>query len=207
MCENIQLIFAVFRMGVYSLFRRLCCGGPPPAKPSFTVIGLGMGGSGKSSLLATVSGEAADDIPPTVGFSIKALMFDNCFVDVKELGGGDNVRPYWNRYYSGAQGVIFVVDSSADDVSMEKCRNQFEDALDDPDLDGLPLLVLANFQDKANARKEQEIRDILELETLSRPWLIQACSLANRDSIMEGFKRFNKLLMSSQRGAGEFDKI
>jgi len=34
------------------------------------VLCLGLGGAGKSSLLATVSGESTDDIEPTVGKSL-----------------------------------------------------------------------------------------------------------------------------------------
>ncbi|XP_052795913.1 ADP-ribosylation factor-like protein 15 [Mya arenaria] len=207
MCENLQLIFAVFRMGVYSLFRRLCCGGPPPARPTFNVLCLGLGGSGKSSLLAKVSGESTDAIEPTVGFSIKALMFDSCFVDVKELGGGDNVRPYWNRYYGGSQGVIFVVDSSADSSTMDKCLAAFDEALSHPELDGLPLLVLANFQDKPRARREDEVVNLLNLGNLTRPWAIQGCMLQDKDSIVKGFDTYNKMLLAQGRNTGDFDKI
>ncbi|KAJ8304983.1 hypothetical protein KUTeg_018566, partial [Tegillarca granosa] len=137
-------------------FRRLCGMGPPPVRPNFTVLCLGLSNSGKSTLLAVLSGESADSIRPTIGFSIKALMFDECFVDVKELGGGDTVRPYWDKYYLGAQGVIFVVDSSADEDSYKIASTELHNALADPELDRLPLLVLCNFQDKPGARKQDE---------------------------------------------------
>ena len=56
----------------FQIFRRLCCRGPPPIKPNFTVLCLGLKGAGKSTLLAVLSGESSDEIAPTVG-SYKAL--------------------------------------------------------------------------------------------------------------------------------------
>ncbi|KAL4227629.1 ADP-ribosylation factor-like protein 15 [Mactra antiquata] len=207
MCENIQLMFAVLRISIYSLFRRLCCKGPPPVRPNFTVLCLGIGKSGKSTLLAKVSGESTDEIEPTVGFSIKALMFDECFVDVKELGGGDNVRPYWDRYYTGAQGIIYVIDCSSDEETMEKSKKEFDKAMGNHQLDGLPLLVLANYQDVPGARNESQIKQIFELETLDRFWVVQPCTASDKSSIEKGFNKFNSLLLSPARGKGEFDQI
>ena len=71
--------------------------------------------------------------------------------------GGDTVRPYWDRYFLGAQGVIFVVDSSADEKTMDLTIQEFHKALDNNQLDGLPLLILANYQDVKGARSEQEV--------------------------------------------------
>lgn len=178
-------------------------------RPNFTVLCLGVGASGKSTLLAKVSGEATDEIEPTVGFSIKALMFDECFVDVKELGGGDNVRPYWDRYYTTAQGVIFVVESSCDEKTMEVTKAEFHKAMQNEQLSGLPLLVLANFQDVPGARTEQQIREALDLDKEQRPWVIQACSARDKDSVVKGFSKFNQLLLSPHNtvGPGEFHSI
>ncbi|XP_060075854.1 ADP-ribosylation factor-like protein 15 [Ylistrum balloti] len=197
MCENLLLICAVFRIAVYSFFRRLCGFGPPPAKPNFTVLCLGLEGSGKSSLLAVLSGEKYEDIPPTIGFSIKALMFDDCIVDVKELGGRESVRPYWDRYYAGAQGIIFVVDSTSSDENLKLASNELHKALGDPVLDDLPLLVLCSYQDKQNAKSPTQIQEILEvnLEDGHRPWTIHGCSIQDRESIKESFEKFNEFLL------------
>ena len=71
--------------------------------------------------------------------------------------GGDNVRPYWDRYYGGAQGVIFVIDSSCDAKTMETTVKEFNRALDNDELEGLPLFVLANFQDVPGARSASDV--------------------------------------------------
>lgn len=176
-------------------------------RPNFTVLCLGLAKSGKSTLLAKVSGEATDNIEPTVGFSIKALMFDECFVDVKELGGGEHVRPYWDRYYTGSQGVIFVVDSSSDDKTMEIARTEFDKALSHHELDGLPLLVLANYQDVPGARSETQIKELFDLDAQDRTWVIQGCTASDKSSIEKGFHRFNALLVNPPTQKGEFHSI
>ncbi|KAK3521466.1 hypothetical protein QTP70_005778 [Hemibagrus guttatus] len=68
-------------------FRALCCKGPPPPRPEYDVVCIGLTGSGKTSLLSRLCNEAADTIVPTTGFSIKAVPFQNAILNVKELGG------------------------------------------------------------------------------------------------------------------------
>lgn len=67
------------------------------------------------------------------------------------------MRPYWDRYYTGGHGIIFVVDSSADDKTMEVAKTEFDKALSHHELDGLPLLMLANYQDVPGARTEEQV--------------------------------------------------
>lgn len=47
----------------------------------------------------------------------------------------------------------------------------------------------------------------LKLKVLKTPWVIQACSLHDKDSIVKGFDSYNKLLIAARNGAGEFDQI
>ncbi|KAK3601045.1 hypothetical protein CHS0354_029269 [Potamilus streckersoni] len=197
MCENIQLMWAVIRIGIYSLFRRICCGGSPPVKPNYTVICIGLSKSGKSSILAKLSGESTDNIEPTIGFSIKALIFDNCFLDVKELGGGDNVRPYWDRYYLGTQGIIFVVNSAGSEEELNTTKEEFRKVMENEQLEGFPLLVLCNHQDQEAARSTDEITKLLNLEkqTGERPWAVHGTSANDKSSIKAGFEKLNKFLL------------
>lgn len=76
---------------------------------------------------------------------------------VLPLVGGDNVRPYWDKYFQGAQGVVYVIDSSCDEETMNQNKDEFEKALNNEELDNLPLLILASHQDKIGARKPEEV--------------------------------------------------
>ncbi|KAK3097809.1 hypothetical protein FSP39_013395 [Pinctada imbricata] len=194
--------------------RRLCGFSPPAEKPNLNVLCLGLTKSGKSTLLAVLSGEGLDEVQPTVGFSIKALMFDDCILDVKELGGGENVRPYWDRYFSGSQGVVFVVNSAASEEEMTQANTELHKALADPELDGLPLLLLCNFSDVDGARSTSQVEEKLEvrLETGHRECVIASCSTKDKDSIKSAFLKYNKILMANRAKSkeakdGEFDSV
>ncbi|XP_064410559.1 ADP-ribosylation factor-like protein 15 isoform X3 [Latimeria chalumnae] len=145
----------------YLCFRALCCKGPPPPRPEFDVVCIGLMGSGKTSLLSQLCSESTENILPTTGFSIKAVPFQNAILNVKELGGADNIRKYWSRYYQGSQGVIFVLDSASSEDDLEIARNELHSALQHPQLCTLPFLILANHQDKPAARTVQESNAVL----------------------------------------------
>ncbi|XP_058720826.1 ADP-ribosylation factor-like protein 15 isoform X2 [Poecile atricapillus] len=157
MSECIQLSFAVCRIGIYTCFRALCCKGPPPPRPEYDLVCIGLSGSGKTTLLSQLCSESPENIVSTTGFSIKAVPFQNAILNVKELGGADNIRKYWSRYYQGSQGVIFVLDSASSEDDLETARNELHSALQHPQLCTLPFLILANHQDKPAARSVQEL--------------------------------------------------
>ncbi|XP_027627867.1 ADP-ribosylation factor-like protein 15 isoform X3 [Tupaia chinensis] len=157
MSECIQISFAVCRIGIYTCFRALCCKGPPPARPEYDLVCIGLTGSGKTSLLSKLCSESPENVVSTTGFSIKAVPFQNAILNVKELGGADNIRKYWSRYYQGSQGVIFVLDSASSEDDLETARNELHSALQHPQLCTLPFLILANHQDKPAARSVQEL--------------------------------------------------
>ena len=67
---------------------------------------LGFSGAGKSTLLSVLAGEPTDDLQPTLGFAIKAVLTSRGILNVKELGGSDRIRPYWDKYYDGHEAVV-----------------------------------------------------------------------------------------------------
>ncbi|XP_067841864.1 ADP-ribosylation factor-like protein 15 isoform X3 [Heptranchias perlo] len=180
----------------YLCFRAFCCKGPPSPRTEYDVVCVGLTGSGKSSLLTQLCSESTESIIPTTGFSIKAVPFQNAILNVKELGGADNIRKYWSRYYQGSQGVVFVLDSASSEDDLETARNELHSALQHPQLCTMPFLILANHQDKPAARSLQEIKKYFELEPLARGqrWILQPCSVENMDAVKEGFNQFINLL-------------
>ncbi|XP_024908725.1 ADP-ribosylation factor-like protein 15a isoform X1 [Cynoglossus semilaevis] len=162
MSEHMQLAVALCRIGLYTCFRALCCKGPPPPRPEYDVVCIGLTGAGKTSLLSRLCSESSDNVGPTTGFSIKAVPFPNAILNVKELGGADNIKKYWSRYYQGSQGVIFVLDSASSDEDLEAARNELHSALQHPQLCTLPFLILANHQDKPAARTPSQLSEAEE---------------------------------------------
>ncbi|XP_070102374.1 ADP-ribosylation factor-like protein 15 isoform X4 [Equus caballus] len=169
----------------FKCFRALCCKGPPPARPEYDLVCIGLTGSGKTSLLSKLCSESPDNVVSTTGFSIKAVPFQNAILNIKELGGADNIRKYWSRYYQGSQGVIFVLDSASSEDDLETARNELHSALQHPQLCTLPFLILANHQDKPAARSVQESSEKLILTVFAYlfqcffgvwgPWIYLLC--------------------------------
>ncbi|XP_009706418.1 PREDICTED: LOW QUALITY PROTEIN: ADP-ribosylation factor-like protein 10, partial [Cariama cristata] len=79
-------------------------------------------------------------------------------------GGSQNLRAYWPHYLSQAHVLVFVVDS-VDRSRLLTARQE----LHTPPAEGprLPLVVLANKQDKSDALSTAELREVLALHTLS----------------------------------------
>ncbi|KAK2151026.1 hypothetical protein LSH36_378g00004 [Paralvinella palmiformis] len=135
-------------------------------------------------------------------FSIKVVRLDDCILNVKEIGGGEKVRPFWHHYYAGAQGVIFVVNSASREEELEEFRDTLYKCLTNPALRGLPCLIIANHQDLPEARSEAKIREILELEEAcsNRSWVLLMASKNNIGKLREDFSRYTSFLLQSLCG-------
>ena len=73
------------------------------------------------------------------------------------VSGGEKVRKFWKHYYQGTQAVIFVLDSACDAEKLEQTQEALHEAMEHPQLQGTPCLILANCQDKENARLENNV--------------------------------------------------
>lgn len=182
----------------YLCFRTLCCKDPPALKPEYDVVCIGLTGSGKTSLLTRLGQENANinNIKPTTGFDIRSIQFKDAILNIKELGGSEDIRKYWPRYYQGTQAVVFVIDSASSDSILESSRSELHSALQHPQLTTLPFLILANHMDRPAARSVHEIRKYLELEPLAlgKSWLLQPTSLDNMADVRESFCQLIGLL-------------
>jgi len=137
----------------------------PPKNVTLVIIGLD--DAGKSTTVASLQGEPPDGITPTIGFCNASLTFGKWNVTLYDLGGGKNVRTVWEKYYAEIHGIIFAVDSSNKDrlrEAKEVLSNIFEDAR----VQGKPIAIFANKQDKEGASDENEILQELDIEELSQ---------------------------------------
>ncbi|KAL6465620.1 hypothetical protein MHYP_G00257530 [Metynnis hypsauchen] len=174
------------------------------SRPEYDVVCIGLSGAGKTALLSRLCSEGIDGIVPTTGFSIKAVPFPNAVLNVKELGGSDNIKKYWSRYYQGSQGVVFVLDSTVSDEEMEACRSELHLALQHPQLCTLPFLILANHQDSPTARAVPEIKMYFELEPLARGkrWILEGSTINNMEAVRESFSQLIRLLEEKELRPG-----
>lgn len=78
-----------------------------------------------------------------VGFNVETVNYKNLKFQVWDLGGQTGLRPYWRCYYQDTNAVIFVVDS-ADKDRIEIAKQELELMLQEEELKGVPVLILAN---------------------------------------------------------------
>lgn len=84
------------------------------------------------------------------------------------------------------------MDSSARE-RIEESRLALMNALESTELEGCPVLIVANKCDKATAMSAQEITTFMRLEDelgKVRPWFVQECSAITGKGILEGLTWF-----------------
>ncbi|PIG86278.1 ADP-ribosylation factor 6 [Aspergillus arachidicola] len=111
------------------------------------ILMLGLDAAGKTTILykLKLTNQEVTTIP-TVGFNVESVTYKNVKFNVWDVGGQDKIRPLWRHYYSGTQGLIFVVDSS-DTARMEEARSELHKIINDREMKDALLLVFANKQD------------------------------------------------------------
>jgi ADP-ribosylation factor 6 len=83
---------------------------------------------------------------PTVGFNVETVTYKNVKFNVWDVGGQDKIRPLWRHYFSGTQGLIFVIDSN-DRSRIDEARQELHRIILDREMKEALLLVFANKQD------------------------------------------------------------
>lgn len=73
---------------------------------------LGLDAAGKTTILYKLKLNDSVSTIPTVGFNVECVSYKNVKFNVWDVGGQDKIRPLWRHYYTGTQGLIFVVDSA-----------------------------------------------------------------------------------------------
>jgi ADP-ribosylation factor protein 6 len=81
-----------------------------------------------------------------VGFNVETVTYKNVKFNVWDVGGQDKIRPLWRHYYTGTQGLVFVVDSQDLD-RIDEAKHELQKILADREMKDCLLLVFANKQD------------------------------------------------------------
>lgn len=67
-----------------------------------------------------------------------------------DCGGNDWFRHLWDYYYADTHGIIFVVDIS-EQRKLEESGHELISLLNNQSLNGKPILIFANKNDKQSA--------------------------------------------------------
>ena len=71
---------------------------------------------------------------------------DTQSISMQDVGGQDKIRPLWRHYYTGTQGLIFVVDS-ADRERIDEARQELHRIVNDREMQDAIILIFSNKQD------------------------------------------------------------
>ena len=75
-----------------------------------------------------------------------------------DLGGQTEIRPYWRCYYPKTNALVFVIDYS-DKERMDIAKQELFLLLQEDDLKGVPIAILANKQDIEGCLSDLQVRD------------------------------------------------
>ena len=154
-------------------------------KRDMRILMLGLDAAGKTTILYKLKlGQSVTTIP-TVGFNVETVSYKKIKFNVWDVGGQDKIRPLWRHYYTGTQGLIFVVDS-ADRDRIEEARVELHRIINDREMANAIILVFANKQDLPDAMKPTEIQEKLGLAKLPRTWYVQPSCATAGDGLYEG---------------------
>ncbi|CCF59548.1 hypothetical protein KAFR_0H01380 [Kazachstania africana CBS 2517] len=135
-------------------------------KEQYSVLILGLDNAGKTTFLEQlkkqydIASKSADRIKPTVGQNV-AIIPINKSINLKiwDIGGHESLRSMWSNYYPNCHGIIFVVDST-DNLRINECKDALTKLITDDNVEGIPILMLANKQDRPDTMEIQDIKEI-----------------------------------------------
>lgn len=151
---------------------------------------VGLDAAGKTTILHKLAFNQNVETVPTIGFTLQQVTQGKLQFDVWDIGGQSELRHLWKHYYRNSDALIFVVDS-ADTAAQRKSEAKvaLDEAMQNEELAGVPLLVLANKQDLSGAMNKEQVADFLGLPAIQgREWLIYECSATTGKNLVEALK-------------------
>ena len=176
-------------------------------KKEAQILILGLDNAGKTTTLEQIKAiykktnpMPFEKIPPTIGLNIGRIELNNVKAIFWDLGGQSSFRVIWDKYYSEAHGLIYVVDSS-DEARLQEAVSTFAGLIKHTDLSNIPVLIMANKQDLDGACSIEKIEEIFDVKMIlrKRPCYVQLCSAYTREGIEDGMNYLKEKVKSVER--------
>ncbi|KAF2259359.1 Arf-domain-containing protein [Lojkania enalia] len=155
------------------------------SKEEYSILLLGLDNAGKTTLLEQIKAAYTPTHPnlrtvPTVGQNVATVSLPPpnppIYLKIWDVGGQHSLRGLWQSYYTSCHAIVFVIDSTdigdadiahlATDAGrneehgrLDECRLVLEDVLQNEDAVGVPVLVLANKQDREDCVEVVRIKE------------------------------------------------
>jgi len=162
------------------------------------LVFLGLDNAGKTTLLQLLVNDQVGVFMPTQKPTAEAFVMGGVTFTSHDLGGHEVARRLWFEYSVDAQGLIFLIDAS-DKARLPEAMDELTRLRSDPQLDMIPILVLANKIDLQDSMGERALRlffDIPPPESYlqpvdnqrTAPVALYLCSLVKRQGYKEGIQ-------------------
>nr|QXF29078.1 SarB [Planomonas micra] len=127
-----------------------------------TIVIIGLDNAGKTTLLYKLKSGSVKTFVPTQRANMERVHVGNLKIHAWDLGGHDQVRHLWRQYLPEADAVVFIVDS-ADRERLGEAAAELHGILEEKDMAGTPIAVLANKMDLPNALPRDQMLQALNL--------------------------------------------
>jgi len=162
------------------------------------ILMLGLDAAGKTTILYKLKLNQSVTTIPTVGFNVETVTYKNVKFNVWDVGGQDKIRPLWRHYYTGTQGLVFVVDSQDRD-RIDEAKMELHKILSDREMKDCLLLVFANKQDLPDAMTPTEVTEKLGLMKMrDRSWYVHPSDALLGEGLFEGLNWLSQNIKTSK---------
>ncbi|KFO27837.1 ADP-ribosylation factor-like protein 11 [Fukomys damarensis] len=170
-------------------------------KTEAQVVMMGLDSAGKTTLLYRLKGYQLVETVPTVGFNVEPLeALGHVPLVLWDIGGQTQLRASWKDYLEGTDVLMYVLDST-DEARLPEALAELMKVLNNPNMVGVPFLLLANKQEAPDALPLLEIRNRLGLERFQgHCWELRACSAFTGQGLPEALKSLRSLRKSHRGG-------
>lgn len=152
------------------------------------LIIVGLDNAGKTTIFYQFALNEVVVTSPTIGSNVEEMSFKNINFTMWDVGGQDSLRQTWHTYYTGAKGLLFVIDSTDVD-RMNLAKKELHKMVAHEDLVGCKILIFANKQDAKGALPVAEISKRLNLSVLQgKSYHIQDCCALTGEGLYDGME-------------------
>ncbi|KAL9965995.1 hypothetical protein ACROYT_G024000 [Oculina patagonica] len=152
------------------------------------VIIVGLDNAGKTTILYQFLMSEVVHTSPTIGSNVEEVVWKNIHFLMWDIGGQESLRSAWNTYYTNAEFLIVVVDST-DRERLAVTKAELYNMLNHEDLRQAGVLIFANKQDVKGSMSVAEISEQLNLTSIKdHGWHIQACCALTGEGLYQGLE-------------------
>ncbi|XP_068439119.1 ADP-ribosylation factor-like protein 4D [Clinocottus analis] len=176
-----------------------------PSFQSLHVVVIGLDSAGKTSLLYRLKLKEFVKTIPTKGFNTEKIKVSvapsrSINFQVWDVGGQEKLRPLWKSYTRRTDGLVFVVDA-AEPERMEEAKVELHRITRTSENQGVPVLILANKQDRDSAASVGEVEKLLAVHELSACTLrhAQGCSAVDGRGLQPGLEKLYEMILKRKK--------